>query len=869
MPKLLILEAALLLFLLFPRPVTGEDNHYYNIGITYSPGLPGNWKYRGSVAFFGDRTRFGIGTSMEYIPVNSPYVLKSYSSTWSGYTTVEKTENSWGVWRLGTLDFYYLPYISAATTDKGVVGYGGERPRSVVYLYGSLCPWGMISDSSADYDYSASLDLNGVPAHEFGVGYSIGQILDFKLSYIHIRHEAVNNRDVRFPKYSLNQWFVGVDLYYGGWFTEKYAETGWVPEIRNALEEARREKENARPVLNSYSPKKPVLGSSLQVSGANFRPGEEKTAVLFGNTPGEITSLEGDRLAVRVPGNIEPGNVSMRIKTSKGYSHAMDIFLAPTKPPLLTVSEIEFRDDTGDKILEADEAGEVAFRITNTKGAGKAFGLKLTAARKTNKKADLSGDRTYEIGDLDGGGSREFSMPLKAGLDLPDGSVTFSLAVSEANDFAPDPFEVKIQTKKLEPPDLQLAKIEVDDRFEPDQADKLAVGNGNTIVEPGESVEITATLLNKGTGLTKDTDIEVVSASPDITFLRPAEFSAGDIAPGEWQEIPIAFSVKKGYAGQPELPLKLVLTDRRTRFNKELPLSIKLKRSYPKTALVDIKGKAAAKKRVDMPSFGDELLNIPAARKANNDAIAVVIGIQNYKSNDVPQVTYALNDAQVFKDYLQGALGYREGNILFLKDPTKADLERVFGTAENPAGQLADYVKKGKSDVFVYYTGHGAPELQTKSAYLVPSDADPDYVRLGGYPLSVLYDNLSRLQARHVNVVLDACFSGQSDTGMIISKASPLLIAPALPGSDEIDVFSSSKASEISSWYPEKRHSLFTYFFLKGLQGEADKNKDSSITAAELQDYLAETVPYMARRLHGRKQTPVFNGKEDKVYANY
>jgi hypothetical protein len=748
---------------------------------------------------------------------------------------------------------------------------GGSWPdaRGVLYLFGSFCPWAQVRDSQSEYSKYKDLVISNVQAHELGMGYSIGQLVDFKLSYLTIKAPEVNNADHIFPKYSLKKWHFSVDLYYGGWFTQSNPETGWFPAIRNKVAEAKREKENAKPRINSYSPEKPVLGSSLVISGANFRRDEAKTSVLFNNTPGEVTALANDRLTVRVPGSIEPGEVAVKVKTAKGYSSEENIFIAPSKPPLLTVSAVEFRDEGGDKILEADEGGAISFLVSNAKGAGKAFGLKLVASRKTGKNADLRGDKTYEIGDLKGGESTEFRMPVKAGLDLHTGSVIFSLAVTEANDFAPDPFEVKIQTRKLEPPDLRLAKIEVDDRFEPDQADKLAVGNGNTIVEPGESVEITATLLNKGTGLARDTDIQVVSDSPDITFLRPPVFAPGDIEAGEWHDLRIAFSVKKGYSGQEALPVRLVVSDRRERFNKVLPLNIKLKRSYPKTELVDIKGKAGRKPPVVMPSFGDELHNIPYAKKANNDAVAVVIGIQNYKSKDVPQVAYALNDAQLFKDYLQTALGYREGNIIFLKDPTKADLERVFGTSENPAGQLADYVKKGKSDVFVYYTGHGAPELQSKQAYLVPSDADPDYVKLGGYPLSVLYDNLARLPAREVNVVLDACFSGQSDTGMIISKASPLRIEAALPGAGNIDVFSSSKANEVSSWYPEKRHSLFTYFFLKGLQGEADKNKDSAITAAELEDYLAETVPYMARRLHGRRQTPVFTGKETKVYANY
>lgn len=619
------------------------------------------------------------------------------------------------------------------------------------------------------------------------------------------------------------------------------------------------------PILSSISVGKAVAGSEVTLVGNNF---DRNPKVYFGSESAVIEKLSKNQIVAVVP-QPKNNNVNVFVKTDKGESRAISLTVIPSKPPLLVVAGQDFNSGTGDRVLYAGKSGEIAFRTSNAKGAGKAFGLKLIPVIVNSQNPDLEYPKSVDIGDLDGGESRQVTLPLKAGLDLGTGELTFSMKVIESNDFAPDPFEVKIRTKKLEPPNMQLAKIEVDDKFYPDRAEKLSVGNGNNIVEPGESVEVSATLLNKGTGITKDTKVKVVSDSPDITFLSPKEFIAGDVQPGNWQDLKVAFSVRKGYKGADDLPIKLVLSDDRVRFNKELPLNIKLKRSYPKTELVDIKGRETPQKLVVMPSFGDELLNIPAAKADNPDAVAVVIGVQNYKNKDVPSVEYALNDAQLFKDYLQQALGYREGNIIYLENATKADLEKVFGTSEHHAGQLFDYVKKDKSDVFVYYTGHGVPDSETKQPYLVPADADPNYIQLGGYPLNVLYDNLSRLPARRISVVLDACFSGQSDKGMIIRKASPLMIAPVLPGSGNIDLFSSSKAEEISSWYPEKRHSLFTYFFLKGLQGDADKNKDGSITTAELDEYIAENVPYIARRLYGRKQTPAFTGQESNVVARY
>jgi len=63
------------------------------------------------------------------------------------------------------------------------------------------------------------------------------------------------------------------------------------------------------------------------------------------------------------------------------------------------------------------------------------------------------------------------------------------------------------------------------------------------------------------------------------------------------------------------------------------------------------------------------------------------------------------------------------------------------------------------------------------------------------------------------------------------------------------------------------RHSLFTYYFLKGLQGAADERGDGKITVAEMDAYLKKNVPYMAQRLGGNEQTPVITGNAGEVIA--
>jgi hypothetical protein len=272
----------------------------------------------------------------------------------------------------------------------------------------------------------------------------------------------------------------------------------------------------------------------------------------------------------------------------------------------------------------------------------------------------------------------------------------------------------------------------------------------------------------------------------------------------------------------------------------------------------------------DQKSFNKSIL-------INPDAIAVVIGNQNYTSKDIPPVKYANNDASAVKNYLIETLGYKDGNIIFESDTTKAKLEMIFGTEKNHRGMLYNYIKPERSDVFIYYSGHGSPDPQTNQAYLVPIDCNPVMMDLTAYPLDVLYGNLPKIEAKSVTVVLDACFSGGTNTGkFLVQNASPALIKINKPviAQNNLTIFTSAKSNQVSSWYPEKQHSMFTYFFLTAVTGSADFNQDKQITYQEIYDFVAdraEGVPYYAKRLHGgRIQNPTMQAADkDAVFVKY
>ena len=118
-----------------------------------------------------------------------------------------------------------------------------------------------------------------------------------------------------------------------------------------------------------------------------------------------------------------------------------------------------------------------------------------------------------------------------------------------------------------------------------------------------------------------------------------------------------------------------------------------------------------------------------------------------------------------------------------------------------------------------------------------------------------------KLPAMSVTVVLEACFSGASQAGAVISNASPVFLkakAPSIP--PKVTVIAAGAPNQMASWEEDKSNGLFTKYFLKGMSGEADAgsygNGDGRVGWEELERYFKDTLTYYARRYYGRDQTP-------------
>lgn len=226
--------------------------------------------------------------------------------------------------------------------------------------------------------------------------------------------------------------------------------------------------------------------------------------------------------------------------------------------------------------------------------------------------------------------------------------------------------------------------------------------------------------------------------------------------------------------------------------------------------------------------------------------LAVIVGIESY-SDIASQAPYAERDADAFKAHIR-ALGVPERNIVLLKG-SKAGRASLEKNIESWLPRLA----KPESRVYFYFSGHGAPDVKTGQAYLVPWDGDPNFLENTAYPVARLYKKLGELPAKQVLVAMDSCFSGAGGRSVLASGARPLVgkidagVAPA-----KLTVLAASASNEISGSLDDKGHGAFTYFLLQGL--DAGKMTPKAIT-----DYLTPRVQDEARRLN-RDQTPQLMG---------
>ena len=410
-------------------------------------------------------------------------------------------------------------------------------------------------------------------------------------------------------------------------------------------------------------------------------------------------------------------------------------------------------------------------------------------------------------------------------------------------------------------PNLEIRQVAINDKQDIENL-KSTFGNGNSIIEPGESVEVTAFVQNFGLGTAKNVIAKIDLDVDDRNISFPdgyKTFELGDIASGDYKKLTFFFFTSRRYASK-DLPFKVILSEKSGTYKKEQSLGLKMNERTKNIVDVNIsklelKENADMKQIVEIIELADVDKDIPVTNLNGEKTLAVVIGIEDYKY--APKVDNAKRDAQVFYKYALNVFGIPKENIYYLtnREATLGEFNKIF----SKDGWLARRAVENESNIMVFYAGHGAPDVKSKSAYLIPYDIDPNYAKTG-FSLNHMYSALSGIKAKSVMVFLDACFSGVSRSNeMLIAGTRSVIIKPessAFSGKN-VAVLAASSNDEYSSAYPEKYHGLFTYYLLKALKENAYNLP--SMTVNELYEKVHSDVVKRAGYLD-KQQTPSLQG---------
>lgn len=239
--------------------------------------------------------------------------------------------------------------------------------------------------------------------------------------------------------------------------------------------------------------------------------------------------------------------------------------------------------------------------------------------------------------------------------------------------------------------------------------------------------------------------------------------------------------------------------------------------------------------------------------------LAVVIGVGQYQSSDIPDLEFARADAEAVYEFLKSDAAGPFDDVLFLAD----------GEATGAAMRQALFVFLQQASwndlVVVYFAGHGAPDpSRPDNLYLLPSDADLNSLAATGFPMWDVKTALRRqIAAERVLVIADACHSAGTADGDVVGGGDGNAIAGSFS-----QLFTPSRrlmmtAANTNEFSLEDArwggHGVFTHFLLEGLKGKGDLDDDGIVTFTELFDFVAGNV----RTATGGRQNPQRSGFGD------
>ena len=377
----------------------------------------------------------------------------------------------------------------------------------------------------------------------------------------------------------------------------------------------------------------------------------------------------------------------------------------------------------------------------------------------------------------------------------------------------------------------------------------LREGQANERLESGEKVTMEVEVSNTGPIVAKDAVIRF-SGTPVLVEQFANPVPVGDLQPHEMKRVVVSARMPPTEAvRQGELVLSVESANGAPAIQKKFPIEWHPRLAPPSMSPVD-----------DV----DHISDITRGRERKK-AVGIAIGMSTFRHATLSPLPFAAHDAEVMAEYFTKLIGIPSERVQLLTDEhaLKDDFIEVFEE------WLPRQAESG-SEVMIFIAGRALVNPSTGAVSLIPHEADPaSPLRL--ISLRRLHDALARLPIQRAVLMMDLTWISTGGEPSPDEK-EPMwdAIPTGLRGEKLVQMVGTS-GHEQAHPYEEGRHSLFTYFLLKGLSGAADRDQDGSVGVGELCGYAREHVAMAATEHYQQTQHPIcvppvtFNSKSTGV----
>jgi uncharacterized caspase-like protein len=297
----------------------------------------------------------------------------------------------------------------------------------------------------------------------------------------------------------------------------------------------------------------------------------------------------------------------------------------------------------------------------------------------------------------------------------------------------------------------------------------------------------------------------------------------------------------------------------------------------------------------------------PVHKKQN---YALLIGINKYttdtetlrrKSSEergylvFNSLKYCIADMKGLRDALVNGKYAPKDNIILLTDDNPD--EKLRPTHANIVKYLNEINSQTEENdaVLIAFAGHGIALPSTLNnqsgaqSYLCPMDAEISRNTDSGewethnslIPLSSLFSGSETKKGVRKIAILDACrnvgnvgdIQGGGRNGVTFVRGGETQVID-LPNFQEYDLSRFKKLDRLASCAegqkahedPTIGHGVYSNFMIKGLEGEADGDKNGEITVQELTQYVAKETKKHVQNIFQQEQSPTYSANESETF---